>query len=298
MKFILVSNILENNDFINFLEDALAEHPDARFIVTGDLLNIFPETKEHLTKSMFYELYGRWVTDELEKLKKKTFRFFKNSPFTKALQEMFLPMGEYYQKAQAMALRRYEMFFSNIEAILGQNTMYFVPGDMDYPILAECISRRSNCFQSLDVKVVRLDGTIIGGVGGCPENLHPIHGIIDSTPNTMAVAEFKRKLNLMTDVDVLVTHISPEECQELKEFIRSSKVKLLICKSPYYCKSKENFPGKLEQTKLYNTLIIKVKPFTKVDHQAMIIETTNGKFDPGSVRTLNWSAATIAEHTF
>ena len=292
MKFILAANILENNKFINFLEDALIAYPDAGVIATGDFLNTFPETREHLQDSIFYELYGRLVLEEMDKLNQAKFRMLRQSPFAKSLQEMFLPMGEYYQKVQQMAARRYEKMFSHIEAILGQNNMYFVPGDMDYPTLAECVTRRSSCFHSLDFKLITLDGTQIAGIGGTPENVKPIPGVVDLTPNEMATAEFKRRLKRLWGVDVLVTHIAPEESGELRDFIKKSPVKLVICKAPFQRKNQENFRGKLEISTIKNTQIIKIRPFETVKHRAMVIDISKGNFDLQAVDIFEWSAAT------
>jgi hypothetical protein len=260
MKFILSSNVLESAGYINFLEEALVSYPEANFIVTGDLLNIFPETKEHLQDSIFYELYGRLVLDEMDKLKTSMFRMNRISPFAKSLHEMFSPLGEFYQKTQAMAVRRYERIFSHMEAILGQNKLYYIAGDMDYPGLMECVTRGASCFKSIDCKVVTVDGTKIAGIGGTPENIRPIPGIVDSTPNVMAPAELNRRLKTIWGVDVLITHVCPDECSELRDFIKKSKVKLVICKAPFVRKNQENHRGKLEISTIKDTHIIKVRP--------------------------------------
>ena len=288
MKFILVSNILENSGFINFLEDALVAYPDARFIVTGDFLNIFPETREQLQDSMFYELYGKSILDGMHKLNKFTFGFLKQSPFTTALQEMFFPMGEYHQKAQAMAMRRYEKMFSHFEAMLEQNSMYFVPGDMDYPLLTECVTRRSSCFHSLDSRVITLDGTKFAGIGGTPNNLKPVRGMIDLTPNEMVPDEFTRRLNNLSGVDVLVTHVAPEESRELRDFIKKSQLKLVICRAPFVKRGQENFRGKLETYTIKNTCVIKVSPFDTANHQVMIIDITDGNFEFQAMNIFEW----------
>ena len=288
MKFILVANVLENDKFINFLEDALVQYPDASFILAGDILNVFPETNEDIEDSMVYELYGRWITDELAKLRAKNFSFFQRSPFTKALEKMFLPMGEYYQKAHAMAERRYEKIFSHIETILGQNKLYFIPGDMDYPILAEYVARRAACFHSLDCRILKLAGSTFAGLGGNPANLHPVRGLIDSTLNPMAPAEFSRKLHMLRNVDVLVTHVAPEESSELKEFLRNAEVKILICRSPFHRQHKTNIRGKLEISQLFNTTILKVCPFAAQEHQAMVVDISNAEFVADKVQIFNW----------
>ena len=223
MKFILSSNVLESTGYINFLEEALVNYPEASFIVTGDLLNTFPETREQLQDSMFYELYGRLILDEMDKLNTSMFRINRTSPFSKPLHEMFSPLGEYYQKTQTMAVRRYERMFSHMEAILGQNKMYYIAGDMDYSGLMECVTRGSSCFRSIDCKVITIDGTTIAGVGGTPENIKSVPGIIDLAPNEMAPAELNRKLKTIWGVDVLVTHVCPDESSELRDFIKKSK---------------------------------------------------------------------------
>lgn len=293
MKFVLISNILENSGFINFLEDALTVYPDANFIVTGDLLNTFPETREYLPESVFHELYGRLVLDEMDKLTKPSFSFFKQAPFTKSLQEMFSPMGEHCQKAQTMAHRRYEKMFSHIEAILGQNNMYFVAGAMDYPVLAEGVTKHSACFHSLDSRLVTLDGIKFAGVGGTPESVKPVRGVIDLTPNEMAAAEFTRKLNCLSGVDVLVTHVAPEESSELRDFIKKSKVKLVICRAPFVKQGSVNVSGKLAISTIKDTQVVKVGPFNTANYHALVMDIAYGKLDLSMVNTFAWSLPII-----
>jgi Icc-related predicted phosphoesterase len=295
MKFIFSSNILESTAYLNFLEEALIHYPETNFVITGDILNLFPETREHLPDSIFYELYGKSVINELDKLKTSMFKINRISPFAKSLHEMLSPLGEYHQKTQAMAVRRYERVFSHMEAMLGQNKMYYIAGDMDYPGLMECVTRRSTCFKSIDSKVVTLDGTKIAGIGGTPENLRPIPGIVDLAPNVMAPAELNRKLKTIWGVDVVVTHVCPDECSELRDFIKKSNVKLVVCKAPFIKKNQDNYRGKLEISTIKNTYIIKVRPFETQKHQAMVVDITQGNFDLKAVDIFEWSVSAAAE---
>ena len=285
MKFILAANILENNEFGNFMESALVEYPDAGFIVLGDLLNNFPEASENLPDSMFCELYGQLALEETGKLFQNKFKKFKESTVAMSLKGMFLPLGSFYQKAQLMAHRRYERLFSQMEAILGHNNLYFVPGDMDYPGIAECVVHMSSSISSLDFRVVTVDDVKIAGLGGVPENARPFGKVIELTPNEMAAGEFKRRLQRLWGVDVLVTHIAPMESAEFMEFVKKSPVKLVICTAP----ANDEF----DVTNIKGKHLIKVQTFNPNANQGIVIELAKGTFDPKSVNIFEYNAVGV-----
>lgn len=289
MKVILSANLLENIGYVNFLEDVLAQDPEANFLVIGDLLNSFSTNKEYLTNSIFYELYGRLVVDEMEKITKAIFRFKKTSPFSKPLREMFSPVGEHQQKVQTMVVRRYERMFSKMQAILAQNTLYYLGGAMDYPEIINCITKGASCCCSLDNKVITIDGVKIAGISGIPNNARPMANILDLTPNEMVPAEYARKLNNILGVDILVTYVAPEQSKELRNFIKKSKVKLVICKAVDLVKKQEKFADNLDVSMIKNTKIIKVQPFSLANHQAVVLNITKGNIELDNIDIVNWS---------
>ena len=57
-KLLLLSNLLENINIEKFIEKARDQLSSFDFLVTGDLLNIFPEPGEDLQGSIFHEIFG------------------------------------------------------------------------------------------------------------------------------------------------------------------------------------------------------------------------------------------------
>src|SRR5690348_16946308 len=107
MKFILAANTMEHPAFSTFVRDAATDHPEAAFIICGDLLNVFPEPGEDLRSSIFYEIYGDILVEELERLRADHFTTVSSSPIIGPLREIFCEDGRTYQQGLALASRRY-----------------------------------------------------------------------------------------------------------------------------------------------------------------------------------------------
>jgi len=290
MKFVLVSNILEHPGFFDFVRETSKAHPDCSFLVTGDLLNIFPEPGEDLKGSIFHELYGEMIITEMDNLIKTRFQNLEASPFIQPLQQMFTPLGQHTHAAEAIAKARYEQFFKNLSQALGDTHFYTIPGNMDYPRLAASALYPYPQIHQLDCEVMTVDGVRIGGLGGIPNTVHPYQGIVEISPYEMTEAEYERRLRLMHGVDILLTHISPEEYPPLLDFLRESPLKLLICRAPFNFRRESDFRGKLEIQSVEGKSVIKVRPFDYPINQAMLIELgTADVFDPDQVEIISWS---------
>lgn len=287
MKFILASNILEHHAFSNFISDTLINYPRAEFLVAGDLLNIFPEPGEYLEGSIFYELYGELI-NELDYLVKNNFKGVEKSPLIKPLQDIILPVGKHFFDAQIIAIHRYKKFFNKIERSLRNNQLYFIPGNMDYPILSKYLTIDSPYIHQIDNEILEKDGVIIGGIGGVPNTNHPFRGIVEISPYEMTEAEYERRLKNLWGVDVLITHVSPEECLILNEFLANSPLKLLICRAPFNFRRQSDFRGPLELYGIGDKYVIKVRPFEYPQNQAYVIDLVAGKLTPPAVEVFSW----------
>ena len=289
MRLILAANILENDSFANFIEAAHQKYPDASFFIAGDILNTFPEDRQYLPDSIVCELYGKLVIEQMDKVVQSRFRKLKASPFDAPLRECFLPTGECYEKAHLLAQRRYERFFSRIDSLLEEHELYFVSGDMDYPNWAECITRMSSKIHALDSKVITKEGLRIAGLGGVPDTVPAIHDVIDLVPNAMANAEFKRRLNSLWGVDVLMTHIAPEENSDLMTFVKKSPLKVLICRSQFNFSDKHNIDGPSQITQIKDKYVVRVGPFKTSNYQALMIQFAKGNLEPALADKFEWT---------
>src|SRR5689334_7620239 len=98
MKLVLVFNLLENEAFPDFLRATAGAHPDADILCAGDLLNIFPEPGEDFAGSMFHEIFGARVVDEVRRLVETGFSAADDSWLVEPLRDMFLPGGAHTRR--------------------------------------------------------------------------------------------------------------------------------------------------------------------------------------------------------
>lgn len=292
MQAILLSNMLEHDQFPKFLKQTAHEHPEAVFVVMGDLLNIFPEPGEDLKGSIFYDIYGDMIFDAMDDLVKTQFKFVDKSPFVGPLEEIFLPTGKHFAQALEMAQVRYKRFFANIadalSAFAGELKFLFIPGNMDYPYLSAIEVAPNPLFLQLDNAVFARDGVKIGGVGGNPNTAHPFRGVVEISPYEMHEAEYKRRLWALEGIDVLFTHLSPFESPDMQEFLKDSKVQLSVCRAPFNFKRASDFRGELKIQSEQGKSVIMVRPFDFPEHHYFKVNIEPGKLNPPVISSHIW----------
>ncbi|MBD2004138.1 MULTISPECIES: hypothetical protein [Cyanophyceae] len=291
MKFVLASNILEHPAFPNFISAAIAAYPDINFLVAGDLLNIFPEPGENLEGSIFYQLYGNLIFEGMDNLVNSHFRDTHNSLFIEPLKNMFSLTGNRFYEAKHIAWQRYKTLFANLETSLENSDLYFIPGNMDYPSLSGNLTINSPRLHQIDNDFFEKDGIRIGGIGGVPNTVHPFKGVVEISPYEMAESEYEKRLNQLWGVDILITHVSPEEFPVLRNFLMGSPLKLLICRAPFNFRHKSDFRGKLEFQAIGDKYVIKVRPFDYPENKAYVIDIVPG-ITPLLVEVFSWRVST------
>jgi Icc-related predicted phosphoesterase len=288
MKFVLISNILEHEAFADFVRAAIAAYPGAEFLVAGDLLNIFPEPGEDLQSSIFYELYGDTIITEMNKLVETKFKHPEESGFIKPLQEMFSPLGDRFQAAQDIAWKRYQKLFATLEKSIEGSKFHFIPGNMDYPQIGSNLTKNSYRLHQIDRDVFERDGVRIAGLGGIPNTVHPFKGVVEISPYEMSEVEYASRLHRLWGVDVLVTHVCPEECPIVNNFLDRSPLKLLICRAPFNFRKQSDFRGQMEIESIDDKCVIKVRPFDYPSNHAFVIDLLAGEINPPSVEVFSW----------
>lgn len=289
MKLCLATNILEHDAFFRFVEAVRGEHPDVAFVVAGDLLNVFPEPGEDLRGSIFQDLYGgALIADGLDELVRTRFRDVARSRLVDPLRQMFSGTGERYADATRCAARRYGRFFDRLDAARGASPFIFVPGNMDYPRLCYAETRHREGITQIDADFIELSGVRVGGVGGIPNTNHPFRGVVEISPYEMTEAEYARRLRQTRDVDVLVTHLSPEEYPPLDAFLADSPVRLLVCRAPFNFRREGDYRGRLETEVRYGKQVIKVRPFDHPANTAYLLDLDQG-LRPEAIQTLRWT---------
>ncbi len=294
MQIVLLSNILEHASFPDFLRDVSALHPKAIFLVTGDLLNVFPEPGENLRGSIFYELYGEMIVSGMDDLIRTGFHNVPASIFIEPLSQMFMPTGKNFKKACLIAAERYRHFFVQVEKVLanctGNMRFLFVPGNMDYPFLSWQETYSNPLFTQLDNAVLEINGVKIGGLGGIPNNAHPFREVAEISPYEMHEFEYARRLNLLCGVDILLTHLSPDECPMLRDFLKTSPLQLLICRAPFNFKRTHDFRGELKMQTEQAKSVIFVRPFDYPVNNYGVIYVQPDQLNPPAMMLHRWHA--------
>ena len=295
MKIVLASNVLEHPGIASFLTAACRRWPASAVLVSGDLLNFFPEPGEDLEGSIFHEIYpDGLIVREMDRLVETRFAAPDQSRFIAPLRDMFLPTGPNVAKTRALARARYQRLFATLDGAMGNQRLYFIPGNMDYPRLADEAARQSRNLEMLDDDIVDLDGVRLAGLGGVPNTVHPFRGVVEISPYEMTEAEYGRRLNNLAGVDVLVTHVSPEECPMLRDFLEHTPLKLLICRAPFNFNRVSDFRGALEIQKVGSKHVIKVRPFDHPENHAFVIDLAPDRLAVLDVEVFRWEAAAVA----
>jgi len=289
MKLILASNILEHPGFVDFVKDASIRHSNAAFVVTGDLLNVFPEPGENIEGSIAHNLYGHIIRQGLDELIRTGMRESGSSCLLPSLKDLFHPSGVGFYKAKAMARERYRHLFRVIEKslkfLLGPR-FFYIPGHMDYPLEAAAEIASCDHLRQVDQEILTIAGTKIGALGGIPNTAHPFRGVTEISPYEMHEKEYERRLNLLWGVDVLLTQLSPSESPALELFVRESPLRVLVCRAPFNFKKAHDFRGALEAVTLYGKTIVNVRPFDYPKNDYLVLDLKNLE----SIQHFEWQA--------
>lgn len=274
-QLILATNTLEHARFPDFVVDMGVKHAGASIVIMGDLLNIFPEPGEDLENSMYFKLYGQELIHEMQRLVDTNFKDVASSLFISRLEEMFLPLGKHYDNCLSMAQQRYDTMFEAIAEKGKVPEIIVCPGNMDYPdFLHECAARYS-FLKILDNNHIDVAGLKIGAVGGNPNDAHPFRGVAEISPYEMHPKEYERRLWHMKGVNVLLTHITPIESDELLAFTQKSSVEMVISRAPFNFKAKPGFyRGALEKRKISEKALVFVRPFDVPKNDYYVLDLT------------------------
>lgn len=290
MKLVLVSNLLENEAFPDFLRAVSAAHPGAALLCAGDLLNIFPEPGEDFAGSMFHEIFGARVVDEVRRLVETGFSSADDSWLVEPLRDMFFPGGECAARALAMADARYAKLFAAIGGALFGRTFYFIDGNMDYPALSRLRAAAVPGLTPLGDAVIDLGGVTLAGLGGIPNTAHPFRGVVEISPNEMTEAEYERRLDRLADVDVLCTHLSPAEAPALARFLDRGGARVLVCRAPFDFRDPRDYRGRCSVYRHGDAHVITVRPFEWPDGGAFVLDLAPGA--PPHVEMFTYAGAT------
>lgn len=285
MKLVLAAHTLEQASFVDFIEFALNKYPQASVLSLGDMLHTFPVLGSDIQESLAYQLYGNKLHESLVEWNATKFKWVKASPLSQLYQNMSLPMGALHDETLHLAQRRYEQYFSHLESILDHNPLYFSNGAMDFPMLSTPITRLSNSINCIDSVVISHEGTTISALGGIPSSCSPFKNMTDILPNELTEAEYKRRLQQLWGVDVLVTHIQPEQSHVLMDFIKKSPLQCLICPMSMTDIEKA-LPTQIDKIK--ETTVVQVSPFTIRNPTSIAIDIVQGKCQTELLDIFNW----------
>jgi hypothetical protein len=292
MQFVLMSNILEHPGFFDCVQAWVRQNPDTGFLLCGDLLNVFPEPGEDLLGSIFAEVYGDWIEPAMQQLIDTRFKQLDQSPFIDPLQQMFTPNGSNYTQASTIARQRYQRFFARLADALQEAPFYYIPGNMDYPKWGLLATQPYDAIHQIDADILTMGHAKVGALGGIPNHSHPFKGLAEISPYEMAPQEYERRLWQLAGVDVLITHLSPEEYPPLLDFVRQTPLKVLICRAPFNFTRQSDFRGQLEVSREADKPIYKIRPFDYPHNRAMVIDLDGDLSKP--VRFLEWQAEQTA----
>ena len=297
MQFITAANTLEHPHFADFVSNALKSHPGSAMIICGDLLNVFPEPGEDLRGSIFYDVFGELIVDEMERMCADHFKHPQASRFVQPLRDFFAATGPTSERALRIATERYAKVFTGLQHAVSDHALYFIPGNMDYPRLSERFASAIPTIYQVDSEVVPVGGVKLAGVGGIPHSAQPFHDVVAISPYEMTDAEYARRLLAVRGADVLVTHLSPAECRPLSEFVRDSSVRLLICRAPFDLSHTGNFRGASMVTSIHGKTVVHVRPFEFPENFAFAVNITADPQVPVSITEFCWLYGGSTEFT-
>lgn len=290
MQLILAANTIENAHFPVFVHDAMQTYPNAAVALTGDLLNVFPEPGEDFESSIFYEIYGELLPQEMHRLHAQHFNDIQNSTLIAPLHEFFDPDGRTYCQALALASRRYARVFGEMSRALRGRMLYYIPGNMDYPRLGALFASSCPNIQQLDGEIMDIQGVRVAGVGGIPHSCQPFHEVAPISPYEVTDLAFERSLKAVWGAEILISHLSPAESPVLEAFVRESPVRMVICRAPFNLQSMNDCRGASQYEHSEGKWIVRVRAFEYPKNDAFVVDFSPDVMIDPSIEEYCWQA--------
>jgi hypothetical protein len=278
MKLIVCANTMEVPNFYAFMAASGVEHPESAVAICGDLLNVFPEPGEDLEASIFYEIYGNLIVEEMARLRATRFDDIAASRFIGPLQDMFGAKGPTRRVAEHIAAARYEQVFERLRQVLGERHLFITPGNMDYPAMLALHCRRYPNMHYLDGSCVTVDGICLGGVGGIPRTSQPFHPTVDISPYERSDEDFAAAFVAVEAAQVVLTHASPAESPLVERFIEKGGAQVLLCRAPFeLTRSTGSRRGVSRIHYQGNMLMVSTRPFEAQENHAFVVDIRDNR---------------------
>jgi hypothetical protein len=241
---------------------------------------------------MFHAIFGARVVDEVRRLVETGFTAADDSWLVEPLRDMFLPEGRIARRALALADARYARIFAGIAGALAGRSFYFIDGNMDYPALSRERAAVAPGLVPIAETVVTVDGITLAGLGGIPNTAHPYRGVVEISPNEMSEEEYERRLESLPAVDVLCTHLSPEEAPALGRFLDRGGARVLVCRAPFDFRDARDFRGRNAIRRRGDAHVITVRPFEWPNGGAFVLDLAPGA--PPHLEVWSYAGASAA----
>lgn len=264
--------------FYAFLAASGVEHPGSAVAICGDLLNVFPEPGEDLEASIFFDIYGDMMVEEMARLRATRFDDIAASRLMGPLRDMFGADGPTRRVAEHIAAARYEEVFERLRQALGERHLFITPGNMDYPAMLARHCRRYANMHCLDGTCETVDGIRIGGVGGIPRSSQPFYPMVDISPYERSDEDFAAAFSAVEAAQVVLTHASPSEASAVDRFIDNGRAAALLCRAPFdlerptgSCRgvSRVHYQG--------NMLTVATRPFEPQENHAFVVDIRDNR---------------------
>jgi len=103
---------------------------------------------------------------------------------------------------------------------------------------------------------------------------------VDISPNEMSEAEYARRLRRLAGVDVLCTHVSPDEAPALGRFLDEGGARILVCRAPFDFSGARGYRGPSSVHRRGDAFVITVRPFEWPNGSALVLDLVRGAAAP------------------
>ncbi len=269
---------MEAPNFYAFIAASGVGHPGSAVVVCGDLLNVFPEPGENLEASIFYEIYGDLIVEEMARLRVSHFADVAASRFIQPLRDMFSPKGPTRRVAEHIAAARYEQVFEHLQRALGSRQLFITPGNMDYPAMVALHARRYPNMHCLDGACVTIEGMRIGGVGGILRTSQPFYPIADVSPYERSDEDYAAALAAVQTAQVVLTHASPAEAPVIAHLLDAGAPTALLCRAPFEFEHAVGSCRGISRIHHHgNALIVAARPFEDYENHAFVVDLRDNR---------------------
>jgi len=100
----------------------------------------------------------------------------------------------------------------------------------------------------------------------------------------MSAIEYERRLWALEGVDILVTHLSPKEYPPLADFVRRTRLQMLVCRAPFDFSSQGDYRGKMQMYAIDSKHVVEVRPFDFPVNAAIVLRLGEGPISNDDVR--------------